>query len=105
MPARRFASGSSRSLVPPGGEPGVKTYEFEVELETDEDGWHVFYPPWSSIGASTWGYTRKEALENIQEVLSMIIEEFIEEGKAGEHREGRWFGPRSVGPLCPCERH
>ncbi len=61
--------------------PGVKTYKFDVELEIDEDGWHVYYPPWSSIGASTWGYTRKEALKHIQEVLSMIIEEFREEGK------------------------
>ena len=59
----------------------METYKFEVELEIDEDGWHVYYPPWSSIGASTWGYTRKEALKNIQEVLSMIIEEFLEEGK------------------------
>ena len=59
----------------------MKTYKFEVELEIDEEGWHVYYPPWSSIGASTWGYTRKEALKNIQEVLSMIIDEFLEEGK------------------------
>ncbi len=81
MSARRSASGSSQSPVPPGGEPGVKTYEFEVELQTDEDGWHVFYPPWSSIGASTWGYTQEEALNNIREVLSMIVEELLEEGK------------------------
>ena len=81
MTAHRSASGSSRSPVPPGGEPGAKTYEFEVALETDEDGWHVFYRPWSSIGASTWGYTRKEALDNIREVLSMIVEELMEEGK------------------------
>ncbi len=60
----------------------MKTYKFEVELEIDEEGWHVYYPPWSSIGASTWGYTRKEALKNIQEVLSMIIDEFLEEGKS-----------------------
>lgn len=82
MSAHRSASGSSQSPVPPGGEPGVKTYEFEVELQTDEDGWHIFYAPWSSIGASTWGYTRKEALNNIREVLSMIVEELLEEGKS-----------------------
>ncbi len=81
MPARHSASGSSRNQASPGGEPGAKTYEFEVKLETDEDGWRVFYPPWSGIGASTWGYTRKEALDNIREVLSMIVEELLEEGK------------------------
>ena len=38
MSAHRSESGSSQSPVPPGSEPGVKTYEFEVELQTDEDG-------------------------------------------------------------------
>ena len=58
----------------------MKTYMFQVELEPDGDGWHVFFPDWEEIGASTWGYTREEALNHIQEVLSMIIEEFEEEG-------------------------
>ena len=74
MTARHSAFGPGRNPA----RPGAKTYEFEVELETDEDGWHVFYPPWSGIGASTWGYTRKEALNNIREVLSMIVEELLE---------------------------
>ena len=49
-------------------------------MEPDEEGWHIYYPPWASIGASTWGYTREEALYYIKEVLEMIIEEFDEEG-------------------------
>ena len=49
-------------------------------LEPDEDGWHIYYPPWGKIGASTWGQTKEEALRHIQEVLGMIIEEFEEEG-------------------------
>jgi predicted RNase H-like HicB family nuclease len=60
----------------------VKTYSFKVDLEPDEEGWRAFYPPWEEIGASSWGKTREEALKNIQEVLSMILEEFVEEGKA-----------------------
>lgn len=59
----------------------MKTYIFTVSLEQDEDGWRAFYAPLEHIGASTWGRTKEEALKNIQEVLSMILEEFIEEGK------------------------
>ena len=58
----------------------MKTYLFKVVMEPDEEGWHIYYPPWASIGASTWGYTRDEALYYIKEVLEMIIEEFEEEG-------------------------
>jgi predicted RNase H-like HicB family nuclease len=58
----------------------MKTYVFKVVLEPDEEGWHIYYPPWATIGASTWGYTREEALHYIKEVLEMIIEEFQEEG-------------------------
>ena len=57
----------------------MKTYVFQVEMEPDEEGWHIFYPPWRNIGASTWGSTREEALKNIQEVLEMILEDLIEE--------------------------
>ena len=53
----------------------MKDYVFRVVLEPDEEGWHVYFPRWASIGASTWGYTREEALYHIQEVLEMIIEE------------------------------
>ena len=49
-------------------------------MEPDGEGWHVYYPSWSTIGASTWGYTREEALYYIREVLEMIIEEFEDEG-------------------------
>ena len=58
----------------------MKSYTFWVELEPDGEGWHIYYPPWSSIGASTWGYTREDALYYIKEVLEMIIEEFGDEG-------------------------
>ena len=55
---------------------GVKSYNFQVELEVDEEGWRAFYPPFEELGASTWGINRSEALKNIQEVLSMIVEEW-----------------------------
>lgn len=59
----------------------MKTYIFQIELEPDEEGWRAFYPSLEDIGASTWGETREKALKNIQEVLSMIMEEFAEEGR------------------------
>ena len=58
----------------------MSTYLFKVVMEPDEEGWHIYYPPWVNIGASTWGYTREEALYYIKEVLEMIIEEFEDEG-------------------------
>ncbi len=59
----------------------MKTYSFKVGLEPDEEGWRAFYPPWEEIGASTWGKTKEKALRNIQEVLSLILEEFVGEEK------------------------
>jgi predicted RNase H-like HicB family nuclease len=56
----------------------MKTYLFRIELEPDEEGWRAFCPPLEGTGASTWGKTPTEALKNIQEVLSMIVEESIE---------------------------
>lgn len=60
----------------------MKSYVFKVEMEPDEDGWHIFYPPWRKIGASTWGKTREEAMKNIREVLEMIMEDRVEENDA-----------------------
>lgn len=59
----------------------MKSYVFQIELEPDEDGWRAFYPSWENIGASTWGQTQEEALHNVQEVLTMIIEEFNADGQ------------------------
>ena len=60
----------------------VKSYIFQIELEPDAEGWRAFYLPLEEFGASTWGSTQEEALGNIQEVLSMIVEEFDEENRA-----------------------
>jgi predicted RNase H-like HicB family nuclease len=66
----------------------MKTYNFKVVVEPDEDfdgnpsGFHAYCPALERQGASSWGATEAEALKNINEVLHMIIEEFVEEGKA-----------------------
>ena len=55
----------------------MKTYLFSIEVEPDEEGWRAFCPPLEEFGASSWGVTKEAALKNIQEVLSMIVEESI----------------------------
>lgn len=60
----------------------MQTYVFQIELEPDAEGWRAFYPPWEEIGASTWGVSKEEALKNIQEVLTLILDELAEEGRS-----------------------
>jgi len=64
----------------------MKTYTFKVVVEPDEDAqgnpaWHAYCPALESMGAATSGHTREEALSKINEVVHMIAQEFIEEGK------------------------
>ena len=64
----------------------MKSYVFKVVVEDDEheDGrraFRAYCPALESIGASTWGETQVEAMKNIQEVLHMIVDEFVGEGK------------------------
>ena len=65
----------------------MKTYSFKVVIEPDEDtqgnpAWHAYCPALVKIGAAASGRTRDEALKNINEVVRMIVQEFIEDGKA-----------------------
>lgn len=64
---------------------GHKTYIFKIVIEDDphEDGrlaYHAYCPALEQYGASTWGDTKEEAIQHIQEVVQMIVEELIEEG-------------------------
>lgn len=64
----------------------MKFYTFKVVIEEDsfEDGkeaYHAYVPILEENGASTWGYTKEEALKNLQEVVTLVIESMI------EHRE------------------
>jgi predicted RNase H-like HicB family nuclease len=51
-------------------------------LEPDEDRSRACAPALEAQGASTWGYTRGEALANIREVLEMIVGSLAEEGRS-----------------------
>ncbi|MSQ12590.1 MAG: type II toxin-antitoxin system HicB family antitoxin [Dehalococcoidia bacterium] len=59
----------------------MKSYTFRVELERDDEGWRACFPAGEELRASTWGETWEDALKNIQEVLSIIVEEFAQEGR------------------------
>jgi predicted RNase H-like HicB family nuclease len=64
----------------------MKTYSFKVVVEPDEDAqgnaaWHAYCPALESLGGATSGRTREEALKKINEVVHMIVQEFIEEGR------------------------
>lgn len=64
----------------------MKTYSFKVVVEPDEDAqgnaaWHAYCPALESVGGATSGRTKEEALRNINEVVRMIVQEFIDEGR------------------------
>jgi predicted RNase H-like HicB family nuclease len=66
----------------------MTSYTFTIDIEPDGEGFRAFYAPLEHLGASTWGSTREEARENIQEVLGLIIEELQEEGAQIPEYEG-----------------
>ena len=65
----------------------MKTYSFKVVLEPDEDAegnpaWFAYCPALEALGGATSGRTREEAIRNVNEVVRMIVQEFIEDGKS-----------------------
>jgi predicted RNase H-like HicB family nuclease len=62
----------------------MKTYNFKVVVEPDEDfdgnpsGWRAYCPVLEQRGASTWGATQSEAVKNINDVVRMVVESMIE---------------------------
>ncbi|MFH0795567.1 MAG: type II toxin-antitoxin system HicB family antitoxin [Candidatus Omnitrophota bacterium] len=59
----------------------MKTYSFRVVVEPDGERWHAYCPVLKDYGAVTWGNSQEEALQNIQEVVQMVVEEIIEDQK------------------------
>lgn len=56
-----------------------KTYIFKVVIEPDEDRWFAYCPLLK--GCATWGYTKEEALKNIQEVVDLWVKDMMETGE------------------------
>ena len=59
----------------------MKTYTFKVVVEPDDDAWSAYCPVLLEKGAATWGRTREEALNNIEEVVKMVVESLVEHGE------------------------
>ena len=57
----------------------MKASNYKVVVEPDEDRWHAYCPVLEGYGASTWGPTREEACQHVQEVVQLIIEELNED--------------------------
>jgi predicted RNase H-like HicB family nuclease len=64
----------------------MKTYTFQVVIEEDEwlderikdPVWRAYVPSLVHQGASSWGYTQKEALKNLQDAVDLLIESLLE---------------------------
>ena len=59
----------------------MRTYIFKAVIESDDDRWSAYCPALLSQGASTWGDTREEALQNLQDVVRMVLESLVEHGE------------------------
>lgn len=57
----------------------MNAYIYKVTLQEEEDGrWSVWIP--SLPVCTSWGYSREEALKNIQEAAQCHIEAMLEDG-------------------------
>lgn len=67
----------------------MKTYLFRVVLEKDKwpdepDGkavWRAYIPALEHKGAASWGYTEKEALENLENAVDLLVAYLLETGE------------------------
>ncbi len=62
----------------------MMSYTFRVVIEEDpfEDGrmaYHVWVP--ALKGCHTWGYTKEEALKNVQELVEACLEDLMKHGE------------------------
>jgi len=68
----------------------MKTYAFKVVLEKDKWAdepdekavWRAYIPALEHKGAASWGYTEKEALENLKNAVDLLVEYLLEVGEA-----------------------
>ncbi len=56
------------------------TYTFKVSLQEEEDGrWSVWID--SLPGCATWGYTKEDALQCLQEAANLFVADMIDCGE------------------------
>ena len=67
----------------------MKTYTFQGVIEKDkwlddrikDPVWRAYIPELVHQGASSWGYTEKEALKNLQDAVDLLMESLLEHGE------------------------
>ena len=67
----------------------MKTYLFKAVLEKDKwpdepDAkavWRAYIPALEHRGAASWGYTEKEALENLENAVDLLVAYLLENGE------------------------
>lgn len=59
----------------------MKSYILPIVVEPDDDRWRAFAPVLEARGAATWGYTKDEALKNIQAVAQIVVEDLLNDGE------------------------
>ncbi len=67
----------------------MKTYTFQAVIEEDEwlderikdPVWRAYIPGLEHKGASSWGYTQKEALQSLQDAVDLLFEYLSEQGE------------------------
>ena len=88
----------------------MKTYSFQVVIEKDKwpdepdenAVWRAYIPALEHQGASSWGYTQKEALKNLQDAVDLLIESLLECGE--EHLLESIVQHEKEGVSEPCSR-
>ncbi|MFB3788581.1 MAG: type II toxin-antitoxin system HicB family antitoxin [bacterium] len=73
----------------------MDTYRFQVIIEQDEDGFFVADVP-ALPDCHTQGKSLEEALDNIQEVIRMCVQELREEGKPVQPHYPEIFGIKTL---------
>lgn len=59
----------------------MRTYVLDVDIEQEEDGrWSASIP--ALAGCATWGYTKQEAMDCLQEAAQAYLEVMLEEHAA-----------------------
>lgn len=60
----------------------VKSYTFKFVLERDRFpggrlAYRAYIPELEAMGGATWGYTKEEAIRNLQDVARMAVDELL----------------------------
>jgi len=72
----------------------VKSYTFKFVIEPDKfpDGRRAYYayiPELEAFGGATWGFSKEEAIKNIQEVARMTVEGLLHDNKSFLRKHGK----------------